>query len=50
MGKFSVEGLSDRTINYFKKYLEVDENQEAILRFSIQLVGGVYISLNHQKN
>jgi len=38
MKKISVEGLIDSIIKYFKKHLDIDKDQEAILKFSIHLV------------
>lgn len=38
MNKFGIEEIIDGVINYFKKNVDVDENQEAILRYSMLLV------------
>ncbi|WP_432662377.1 accessory gene regulator B family protein [Wukongibacter baidiensis] len=37
--------LVDNTINYFEKNTEIDENQEAILRFAIEVVISFVVSL-----
>lgn len=39
------KSLVDNTINYFKKNTEIDKNQEAILRFAIEVVISFVISL-----
>ncbi|WP_432406598.1 accessory gene regulator ArgB-like protein [Wukongibacter sp. M2B1] len=45
MKKFGVEALTDSTIDYFKKNTEIDNNQEAILRFAIEVVISFVVSL-----
>ncbi|MCG8540875.1 MAG: accessory gene regulator B family protein [Clostridia bacterium] len=37
MKKFNVDNLIESILNYFKKHLEIEEDQEAILRYSMQV-------------
>lgn len=45
MIRFSVDDFATNIINYFKKNIDIDENQEAILRFSIHVTISAVFSL-----
>ncbi|SHK34321.1 accessory gene regulator ArgB-like protein [Paramaledivibacter caminithermalis] len=45
MKKFNVDGVANNLINYFRRNLEIDKDQEAILKYSIHLVISAIFSL-----
>jgi accessory gene regulator B len=45
MKRFSVDDFATSVINYFRKSSDIDENQEAILRFSIHVLISMFFGL-----